>query len=77
MAKTITVKRPGIAKGIITLPIMFNSDVPSSRATSLKELGILLKAFRIMNTPIGNIAVVWRNISPKYESVNPNPFNNL
>ena len=77
MAKTITVKRPGIASGNITLPIIFNSDVPSSKATSLKEFGMLLKAFRIMNTPIGNIAVVWRNISPKYESVNPIIFNNL
>ena len=76
-ANTMTVNKPGIASGIMIVVIMRNSDVPSNRATSLKEDGILLKAFRIMNTPIGNIAVECRNINPMCVSVKPRVFNNL
>ena len=58
MAKTITVKRPGIANGSITEVIIFNSLEPSSIATSLKEEGMLLNAFLIIKIPKGNIPQV-------------------
>ena len=77
MAKTITVKRPGIANGNITEVIIFNSLEPSSIATSLNEEGILLKAFLIIKIPKGNIPQVWIKIKPKWELVSPKSFNNL
>ena len=60
----MTVKRPGMHKGSNTRKIICNSEVPSSMATSLSELGILIKALRIMNTPSGNIKVECKKIKP-------------
>ncbi len=73
----MTVNKPGIASGIMMVDIIRNSEVPSNKATSLREDGILLKALRIIKTPIGNIPVECKNINPICVSVNPSDFNNL
>ena len=75
--KTTTVKIPGIANGIITVKSIFISFDPSKIATSLNDLGILLKAFRIINIPNGTMAIVCNKINAKCLSIKPVLKSNL
>ena len=70
-------KIPGIANGIITVKSIFISFDPSKIATSLNDLGILLKAFRIINIPNGTMAIVCNKINAKCLSIKPVLKSNL
>ena len=65
IAKTVTVKIPGIARGIRTVKRILKSLDPSKIATSLKDLGILLKAFLIIKIPRGTIDMECKKINEK------------
>ena len=47
----MSVKSPGMANGNITVNKIRSSLEPSNKATSRKEVGILIKAFLIKKTP--------------------------
>ena len=68
IAKTVTVKIPGIARGIRTVKRILKSLDPSKIATSLKDLGILVKAFLIIKIPKGTIDMECRKINAIYVS---------